>query len=152
MAETVDFASSTKRFSLPYLYSGQSRKEFFVNEAFTILDFLLHSIVQGEESAPPTSATQGESWIVAENATGDWHGCDGRLACLSPGGWLYIEPREGMTVHDRSTGQCRIFFEGWQKTLMVQEPIGGLTVDTEARAAVNSLVAALQVLGILPRA
>ncbi|WP_323982215.1 DUF2793 domain-containing protein [Novosphingobium aureum] len=90
--------------------------------------------------------------MVGENATGGWQGHDEAIACHRGGDWAFQPAREGMQAFDLGLGQLRRYLGGWQKTVSVQEPIGGTTVDTQARAAVSELISALQVLGILPGA
>lgn len=152
MSEQIDFANTTQGFGLPLLYAGQSQKEFFVNEALTMIDLMLHCTVEGEAAEPPASPVETETWIVAENATGAWQGHDASIAVYRGASWTFTAPREGMQAYDLTLGQLLRFRAGWQKTLSVQEPIGGVTVDTQARAAVSELISALQVLGILPGA
>ncbi|MCJ2184719.1 DUF2793 domain-containing protein [Novosphingobium sp. 1949] len=152
MSDPVSFDSICPRFALPLLYQGQSQKEAFVNETLTRLDALLHCSVEGEASAPPLAPENGENWIVGEDASGDWAGYDGALACRQQDQWVFITPRAGVRVFDVSSAQERFFDESWKKADAVQEPNGGSVVDSEARAAVTQLVSVLQVLGILPGA
>ncbi|TCM16951.1 uncharacterized protein DUF2793 [Novosphingobium sp. PhB165] len=150
MTDPIAFDSTTPRFALPLLYTAQTRKETFVNEAFVRTDVLLHCAIGGESVSPPKNPTDGDTWIVASKASGDWAGNDGMLASYQSGGWTFITPRDGMRVFDRSTGQDRLFSGSWRKASPPTEPVGGSTVDGEARAAIANLVASLQAVGILP--
>lgn len=152
MSDPVIFESASPRFALPLLYVGQAQKEIFVNEALALTDALLHCTVAGESAAPPADPVDGENWLVAAAATGDWAGQDLSLACRQGGDWLFIPPRDGMRIFDLSTGQERLFFGSWRKASLPSEPLGGSTVDAEARAAVSDLISALQALGVLPSA
>jgi len=152
MTDPIAFDSTTPRFALPLLYTGQAQKEVFVNEAFTLADALLHCTVEGEATAPPENVTDGAAWIVATGAFGDWSGKDGMLASRANGAWIFIAPRNGMRVFDGSTRQDRLFSGYWRKASPLAEPVGGSTVDGEARAAIVNLVASLQAVGILPSA
>lgn len=152
MADPLTFANTTSRFALPLLYAGQAQKEFFVNEALGLTDALLHCAVKGEAASPPGNSLDGETWLVGPGATGDWQDHDTEVAARRDGAWIFIEPRDGMRIFDISAGCEMLFFGFWRKALLPLEPLGGTSVDGEARAAINDLVSALQALGILPSA
>jgi hypothetical protein len=152
MSDPVTFENTTPRLALPLLYAGQARKEVFVNEALAMTDALLHCTVAGEAAAPPANPADGENWLVASDATGEWAGQDLSLACRQAGGWIFIPPRDGMRIFDLSSAQERLFFGTWRKADLPAEPLGGSTVDQEARTTINHLIAALQALGVLPLA
>lgn len=152
MPDSLTFTSATPRYSLPLLHVGQAQKEAFVNEALGLADVLLHCTVQGSNAAPPENSLDGEAWLILENATGSWQGHEGEIAVRQGGGWLFVTPRDGMRVFDRSTGCEVLFFGSWRKASLPLEPLGGSSVDGEARAAIKDLVSALQALGILPSA
>lgn len=150
MSDPVVFESTSPRFALPLLYSGQAQKETFVNESFAITDALLHCSIESETATPPESPADGQNWLVAAGATGEWQGFDQALACRQAGNWLFVTPRDGMRVFDISAGQERIYFGAWKKASPLAEPIGGTTVDVEARAALSELIVALRAVGIFP--
>lgn len=152
MSDPLIFDSATPRFGLPLLYAGQTQKEAFVNEALERLDGLLHCAILGERTTPPATANDGDTWIVGSTATGDWTGHDDALAVRQGSGWAFITPRDGIRVYDQAARQERFFAGGWKKAMLPMELLGGLTVDGEARAAINDLVSALQALGIFPKA
>lgn len=147
----VTFDSTSPRFALPLLHVGQAQKELFVNEALAIADALLHCTIEGEAGEPPASPEDGENWLVAADATGDWAGQDHALACRQAGNWIFVPPRGGMRVFDLALGQDRFFADTWQNATTPMEPLGGTTVDSEARAAIVELIAALRAAGILPQ-
>lgn len=146
------FDSMTPRFALPLLYSGQAQKEIFVNESLLLADTLLHCTVRGEIAAPPENCEDGETWLVAPAATGVWSGRDGAIAMKNGHSWTFIEPRDGLRVLDLTRGATLLYLGHWRKPSVPVEPLGGTSVDGEARTAINDLVAALQALGILPSA
>jgi hypothetical protein len=130
--------------------AGQTQKEFIVNEAHALLDTLLHPAIEGEISAPPIAPDGGECWLVGANATGDWTSHDGEIACHQPGGWVFVSPRDGMRALDKASGQVVLFAGSWRRITPPATPIGGTTVDAEARAAIDEIVSVLQQTGILP--
>lgn len=152
MSDPIQFESTSPRFDLPLLYAGQAQKEAFVNEALSRCDMLLHGTVLGERTDPPENPASGETWLVAAGSTGIWAGRDGHLAGFQGGNWLFVAPREGLRIFDLSTGQERLFHIFWRKSSLPLEPLGGMTVDVQARATIVQLIGALQVLGIVPSA
>ena len=150
MTDPISFTSATPRFALPLLFSGQSQKEFYVNEAHSLTDALLHAACEGEAVDPPATPAEGEAWLVGTSATGAWTGEDGRLASYQAGNWLFAAPNDGMRLFDRSTGQLLLYNGGWQRPAAPTAPTGGTTVDAEARAAIADLITALVAGGIFP--
>jgi len=150
MSDPISFASTSPRFKLPLLFSAQAQKEVFVNEALGLTDALLHCAIEGISASPPTTPADGTNWLIATGATGAWAGMDGALACLQSGNWIFITPRDGMTLLNRATGQNIHFAGSWQVPGLVANPTGGATIDTQARTTLGNLIAALQTAGILP--
>jgi hypothetical protein len=150
MSDPISFPSATARFALPLLFAGQSQKEFYVNEAHALVDALLHAACEGEAASPPASPAEGETWLVASGATGEWAGQDAKLAAWQSANWLLTTPRDGMRLFDRSTGQMLLYRGGWQRPATPALPSGGSVVDAEARTAIADLVATLADAGILP--
>jgi hypothetical protein len=151
MPDPIAFASTTPRHGLPNLFAAQAQKEFTVNEAFALIDALLHAVVEGEANDPPSAARNGECWIIGATPTGDWSARPGQLACRQAGNWLFTAPVDGMTVYDRSAGCIAHFMNEWASAAAVSLPAGGGTVDSEARTALSDLVASLQSVGVLPQ-
>jgi hypothetical protein len=132
------------------LFAGQAQKEFFVNEAHSLLDLLLHPAVEGEAELPPTTPGEGECWLVGSNPSGEWVDHAGQVASWQAGAWLFAAPRDGMHLLDRSNGQSLFFRTGWQRASSPEPIAGGATVDQEARRAIEQLITALIAGGILP--
>jgi hypothetical protein len=152
MPDPLPFQNATNRFALPLLHVGQAQKEVFVNEALARTDALLHCTVVAETTAPPVDPAEGKAWLIGTGATDAWAGHEGEIALHTGGGWAFIGPRDGMRVFDLAAGREMLFFTSWRKASLPVEPLGGTSVDGEARAAINDLVSALQALGILPSA
>ncbi len=151
MTDPISFASSSPRHGLPFLFPGQAQKEFTVNHAHALIDMLLHPCIEGEISVPPDSPEEGECWLVGAGASGDWAGREGAIAGYQTGGWLFAAPREGMRVFDRASGRSLLRTDGaWQAAPLPALPVGGATVDAEARSAIAGLISSLQQAGILP--
>lgn len=150
MTTPIAFDGATPRFGLPLLFVGQAQKEAFVNEAHALTDAILHCAIAGEAAAPPVTPDDGECWLVSSNPTGAWAGHSGKIACHHVGNWLFITPRDGMRVLNRATGQDHRYHGSWLAPDTPSPPVGGATVDTEARLAIQQLVSILQTTGILP--
>jgi hypothetical protein len=150
MPDPVSFTSASPRHALPFLFAGQAQKEFTVNEAHARIDALLHPAIEGIADDPPGSPDEGESWLVDTAPAGDWTDHAGELACFEAGNWLFVVPRDGLRLLDRSTGQLMLYRGGWTVATAPASPSGGATVDAEARAAIAELIAALADAGILP--
>ena len=149
MAEPIEFASSTPRYSLPLLFQGQVQKEFFVNEAHSRVDALLHTAIEGIADAPPSNPNDGECWLVSETPVGDWAGCANMLAAFSSGVWQLMPPSDGMRAFDKSADQMRLYTGTWEMPNEPPLPQGGTVVDIEARQAIADLFQTLRAARIL---
>jgi Protein of unknown function (DUF2793) len=149
MTDPISYTSTSPRFALPFLFTAQAQKEFFVNEAFARLDALLHPVVEGEANTPPTSPVDGQSWVVGTAPTGAWIGHAGEIASRQSGQWLFAEPAAGMQVFDKAAGRFAVYGTAWARASAVAVPTGGTAIDAEARTAISGLIAALVTAGIL---
>ncbi|WP_235506754.1 DUF2793 domain-containing protein [Altererythrobacter sp. Root672] len=120
-----------------------------MNEAHALTDALLHPAIEGQADSPPAKPREGECWLVGASPSSTWAGHSGSLACFQAGAWMFVEPRDGLRVLDRATGQEIRFRGGWMRPVKPATPIGGATIDGEARAAIAQLVTALVAGGIL---
>ncbi len=163
-------ADVTGRYGLPLLQAGQSQKEITHNEALVRTDALLHPSVESRTlTAPPTSPTPGQAWIVGDAASGEWAGQDQAIAAFHAGGWSFIAPSEGCLAWVRSEGVFALFGSGgWEtggwpvnglsiggETILtsrrppIVSPSGGATVDAEARTAIDLVLGALRAHGLI---
>ncbi|MDN3647075.1 DUF2793 domain-containing protein [Pontixanthobacter aestiaquae] len=150
MAQPIAFTDTSGRFQLPFLFAGQAQKEFFVNEAHALTDMLLHTTILGELAGPPSESVDGDIWLVASGAIGEWACHDGDLAGRQAGLWKFITPRDGMRIFDSSIGQFALHSGGWVRAAPPTIPATGQTVDSELRDAFDQLIEALRNAGIFP--
>jgi len=150
MADPISFTSAAPRFNIPFLFTGQAQKEFFVNEAHALVDILLHPAIEIESAVPPANPEEGQCWLVGNSPTAEWTDQSGNIAGWVSGAWLFVTPQEGMRVFDKSTGQVIFFANGWQRVAAPAIPSGGQIADVEARVAIGDLVETLRNAGILP--
>lgn len=163
-------ADTTPRFALPFLVPGQAQKELFHNEALARIDVALHPAVEGSPAAePPLDPLEGQCWIVAPGASGEWTGRDTMLAMWSDGGWRFVAPAPGTGAWNKAAS-LPLLWDGsqWREGEMlcsgvlvggvqvvgarqpgVPSPSGGTIIDEEARAAINALTAALMSHGLI---
>ena len=161
--------TGTPRLSLPFLSPGQAQKEFFVNESLQTLDVLVAGAVEEMRSAPPSSPAAGDAYIVAALPTGDWAGKTQFIAAFTDGGWRFIGPVEGMSIYLKATETIAVFRAGaWeigsvrcsqvivegQKVIgarggAIASVTGGSTIDIEARATIESILARLRTHGLI---
>lgn len=163
-------ADTTPRFALPFILPGQAQKEHFHNEALARIDLALHPAVEGPPMAePPSAPADGQCWIVAPAATGDWTGRDNLIAMWTDGGWRFVAPPPGTSAWNLAAALPWLW-DGYQwrdgelvcSSLLVNgvrvvggrqpavaSPSGGTIIDEEARAAINALTAALMSHGLI---
>ncbi|MEA3061867.1 MAG: hypothetical protein QOJ94_1648 [Sphingomonadales bacterium] len=163
-------AEATARFALPFLIPGQAQKELFHNEALAVLDCALEAAIEGPpQASPPPSPAEGQCWIVAAGATGDWSGKAGCLAAWTSGGWRFVAPPAGMSVWNKADAfSMRYDGTGWsggelvgsslriggvqvvgERRAAIASPSGGTIIDAEARTALNAVIAALMSHGLI---
>ena len=137
----------TPRLSLPFLDPGQAQKEITHNEALMLLDLAVQASVEAVgTNDPPAAPAVGAAWIVGDTPTGPWNGMAGRIAGWSSDGWRFVAPFEGMRAWSRGDGGEARFAGGqWRvaERPAIPAPAGGATIDTEARASITAVLAAL---------
>lgn len=149
MTQPIAFPANTPAIGLPLLFAGQSQKEFFVNQAFSILDAVSLSAVIDSIDQPPTEAGDGDCYRVGSSAAGPWSGYADHLAVFVGGTWHFIPPAEGMLLFDRTAGQWLCFRSGWQAPGAPALAEGGSVVDIEARATLTQLLESLRIMGLI---
>lgn len=149
MSEPIAFPAGTPKLNLPLLFAGQSQKEFFVNQALTILDALLPSSVIASLQHPPETAEDGDCYRILAGASGQWADHVDQLALRVAGTWHFVPTAEGMCIFDATAGHWLCFRSGWLSASVTPMPEGGATVDAEARAMLGQLIDALRLVGVL---
>jgi hypothetical protein len=149
MTDPITFPSSTPALSLPLLIAGQAQKEFYVNQALSLLDALYARVVTASQATPPASAPDGACYRVTGPATGAWTGHNDQVAVRAGGDWHFVAPVEGLVLFDRAVGHMLVFRSQWRLSSAPAVPGGGTVIDTEARVAIGAIIDALRTLGIL---
>ena len=88
--------TDTPRLALPLIEAAQAQKHVTHNEALLRLDAQIQlAVLDRDLAVPPAAPTDGDAWLVAAGASGDWTGMTGRVAARRAGAWLFLEPRAG---------------------------------------------------------
>lgn len=140
------------------------------NEALALIDGCLAPCVEQRALAsPPASPLAGRCYLVAAGASGAWAGKVDQLAIASEGGWRFVVPRTGMRAWIANEEIEAVFRGGaWEygavraerllvggnqvvgtRSPAIAAPAGGTTVDTECRAVLAGLLAALRSHGLI---
>jgi hypothetical protein len=159
----------TTRHRLPLLATAQAQKEVTHNEALLAIDRIVQLAVESRRaSAPPGAPQPGTSYIVPAAATGVWADEAGRIASFDGYGWTFTQPVTGCLAWIVDEGIFTVFAGGWSDgawpvaalqiagrrvlgaaPVSIAPPAGGATVDTEARAVIGLLSAALRSQGVI---
>jgi len=162
--------TTTARYKLPLIEPGQAQKEMFHNESLAAIDALLNAVVEAVGTTQPPSAPEaGQSWIAGAAPTGAWAGSVNMLASWTDGGWRFFAPVAGMRAIVRASGMpvewdgsawrqgeikgARVLIAGKQvvgeRQPGIAAPVGGATVDSEARVALGAILSALRAHGLI---
>ena len=108
-------SDATTHLLLPYILAAQAQKHVTHNEALRLLDGLIQlSVLDRDLTAPPGSPADGDRYIVASGATGDWAGWDLNVALWTDGTWLRLPPRTGWRAWVEDEGLLLVYDgAGW---------------------------------------
>lgn len=91
--------TTTPHMVLGLLASGQTSPEVPHNEAILKLDMLTSCSVADRDLTSPPAAVDGDRYLVAAAATGDWSGLDGMIVMYWSGQWITHTPKTGQIVY-----------------------------------------------------
>lgn len=92
-AATVD---RTPNLDLPYILPSQAQKHVTHNEAIRALDAIAQAgILSRSLQDPPEEPAEGDRYIVATEASGDWSGHDLEIAAWQDGAWMFYPAKSG---------------------------------------------------------
>ncbi len=142
-------ANSTN-LQMPLMSASQAQKHVTHNEALRVLDaIVMLSIIDRDLTAPPGSPSEGDRYIPASVATGDWAGEEGNIAIYQDGAWAFYNPIEGWhcwvedeTLTLRHDGTSWVTKESAEapfgsalKTKVIEEELTGLSGATAVSTA-----------------
>lgn len=95
----------TPNLALPYILPSQAQKHVTHNEALGLLDAVTQLSVRSRHlTSAPGTPTEGERYIVGNDATGAWAGWDGDIAAFIEGFWLRLVPQPGWQAYIENEG------------------------------------------------
>ncbi len=147
-------STHTPRHELPLLAISQAHKEVTHNEALVRIDALLHTVVEDRLAGTPAVDENdiGKCWLIDEGASGVWSGKSGQIAIWVGADWRFTKPSEGMRMRLRATNFDVVYVQGnWISAPLIEDPVGGLAVDSEARSAIKLLLDHLRAIGHVTR-
>ena len=101
---------ATPRFDIPELAASQAQKYLTVNEGFNTIDAALNlNVIRSDNTNPPVSPNEGDKYIIASVAAGDWTGREDQVAAYIDGAWRYFLPVEGWRCYDQNTDSLRLY-------------------------------------------
>lgn len=127
------------RLGLPYLMPSQAQKHVTHNEALTMLDVMVQTVITAfDAQTPPASPDPDQIFALGDAPTGDWAGAAGSLAQWAGSGWVLITPRTGWLAWG-ADGRGLVQWSGdqWRRVSDTLTRIGiGATPDDTNRLVV----------------
>lgn len=94
--------ATTPRFGFVMLEgAGQNNAHVIFNDTISGLELGYAGMIPVEDrnlTAPPVGPAEGDVYLVAASATGDWSGQDGDIARYDGSAWVFTSPVIGMTA------------------------------------------------------
>jgi hypothetical protein len=121
---------------IPYLAAAQAQKHVTHNEALRRLDTVVQlSVIDSGLADPPASPAEGDRYIVAAAATGDWAGEDGNVTAFVDGAWQFLTPDVGWLAYD-AAGATLLVYEasGWEAASGHVDSVSELGINATADA------------------
>jgi hypothetical protein len=105
--------SETTNLALPFIAASQAQKHVTHNEALLRLDALIQlSALSRAFSSPPDSPEEGQRYLIADQASGEWLGHEGEIAALQDGAWSFFVPEEGWRLWLAEEAKLLIYSNG----------------------------------------
>ncbi len=136
--------TDTPNLGLPYIDGSQAQKHVTHNEALRILDAAIQiGVLDLTLTTPPLSPAEGERYVVASGATGDWAGKDDAIATWQDGAWAFLTPKAGWCIWS-AADESLFVFDGaaWQGAG------GAASLDSVAQLGVNAAASAPNLLTV----
>lgn len=93
-------STTTPRFGAPLIAAAQAQKHVTHNEALEQLDALVCArFLDRDLTAPPSSPTDGDVYLVKATAAGAWAGHDNEIAQSLDGAWRFYAPFTGLVAY-----------------------------------------------------
>lgn len=151
---------TTPNLGLNVIDEGQSGAHILLNENLRTLDALIGcTVITYQDTAPPASPSNGDAYIPASGATGDWSGHDNEIAYYHDG-WSFHTPNDGWIVFSSleshmfcyvTNAWVRVPFQGTAITSLTQS-ISNQPTQAEVTAIqnkVNEIIASMESTGVI---
>lgn len=134
----------TPNLDFPYIMPSQAQKHVTHNETIRMLDAVVHiGVISRTKTTAPDAPADGDRYLVASGATGDWVGYTSAVAAWQDGAWAFYAPKPGWIawVGDE---QKLVAWDGsqWLEQGGTNQfdtiGIGGATADAQNRIASNA--------------
>lgn len=94
---------ATKNLAFKTIIQNEANTHLTYSEFVTLMDIILANVINITTTAPPGSPTEGDAYIIAATATGDWTGKENQIAIWHNLAWRYIVPAVGLSIWDTTT-------------------------------------------------
>ena len=129
---------TTPRTGAPLLAAAQAQKHVTHNEALYQFDaFLCARFLDRDLTAPPSTPSDGDTYLVHATATGDWTGQSGKIAYCADGAWRFYAPFGGLVAYVADESKLIVYTgSAWvdYASLMVLQNVPLIGVNTTATA------------------
>lgn len=109
----------TTNLKLPRIAADQAQKHITHNTALGALDALVQlAVISRILTTPPAGPTEGDRYIIAATATGDWVGQENNVTMYLNGAWSFYVPQDGWLAFDLTDGAYFKYLSGaWSSIL-----------------------------------
>ena len=118
--------------SLPYLQPSQAQKHVTHNTALEALDLVVQlSALSFDDAVPPGAPEEGDVYVPASGASGDWAGQDLNVAIYRDGMWQFTVPLVGWRAWDIAGARLRVWDgAAWVVPVGAGDNLSGLGIGT----------------------
>ena len=111
--------NQTPNLAMPYILPEQSQKHISVNEGLSLLDSLVQMSVEDVDvNTPPSTKISGYGYILGAQPTGDWVGHANQMAFYQYNAWVFISPKEGWIVWNKTESKIIIYKQSiWENLI-----------------------------------
>ncbi len=136
--EMTTMTDTTPRTGAPLLAAAQAQKHVTHNEALYQFDaFLCARFLDRDLTAPPSTPSDGDTYLVKATATGGWTGQSGKIAYCADGAWRFYAPFGGLVAYVADESKLIVYTgSAWvdYASLMVLQNVPLIGVNTTATA------------------
>ena len=131
-------SDSTPLLNLPFIMAAQAQKHVTHNDALLGLDALVQpSVLSRAVADPPATPQEGDRYLIAAPATGDWAGMEGSIGAFQDAVWQFHSPMAGWRIWIADEARFLVY-DGtqWRGTIADADlqNLAGLGINTAADA------------------